>query len=87
MGCITKKLRGYGFVAQMTQLPIVAMQRTKIVRSRRLFNVSLHTIYLHHKSKGLGRADLVPEHPLLGFYDTRPCDGKLALSMCVFRAS
>ena len=40
MGCITKKLRGYGFVLQMTQLPIVALQRTKIVRSRRLFNVS-----------------------------------------------
>lgn len=39
MGCITKKLRGYGFVAQMTQLPIVALQRTKIVRSRKLFNV------------------------------------------------
>ena len=40
MGCITKKLRGYGFMAQMSQLPIVALQRTKIVRSRRLFNVS-----------------------------------------------
>ena len=40
MGCITKKLRGYGFVAQMLQLPIVALQRTRIVRSRRLFNVS-----------------------------------------------
>ncbi|KAK3176050.1 hypothetical protein OEA41_007372 [Lepraria neglecta] len=38
MGCITKKLRGYGFIAQMLQLPIVALQRTKIVRSRRLFN-------------------------------------------------
>ncbi|KAL8635896.1 MAG: hypothetical protein Q9228_006656 [Teloschistes exilis] len=29
MGCITKKLRGYGFLAQMLQLPIVALQRTK----------------------------------------------------------
>ena len=43
MGCITKKLRGYGFVAQMTQLPIVALQRTKIVRSRKLFNVCTST--------------------------------------------
>ena len=39
MGCITKKLRGYGFVAQMMQLPIVAIQRTKFVRGRRLLNV------------------------------------------------
>ena len=40
MGCITKKLRGYGFLAQMLQLPIVALQRTKFVRGRTLFNVS-----------------------------------------------
>ena len=40
MGCITKKLRGYGFFAQMMQLPIVAIQRTQIVRSKTLFNVS-----------------------------------------------
>ena len=39
MGCITKKLRGYGFFAQMTQLPITAIQRTQIVRSKTLFNV------------------------------------------------
>ena len=39
MGCITKKLRGYGFVAQMTQLPIVALQRTRIVKNRKLLNV------------------------------------------------
>ncbi|KAL9125632.1 MAG: hypothetical protein Q9217_005185 [Psora testacea] len=38
MGCITKKLRGYGFVAQMLQLPIVAVQRSKVVRSRKLLN-------------------------------------------------
>lgn len=38
MGCITKKLRGYGFLAQMLQLPIVALQRTKAVRGKRLFN-------------------------------------------------
>ena len=46
MGCITKKLRGYGFAAQMSQLPIVAVQRMKIVRSRTLLNVSLITAYL-----------------------------------------
>ncbi|TFB00071.1 Sterol O-acyltransferase 2 [Trichoderma ghanense] len=29
MACITKKIRGYGFVCQMLQLPIVMMQRTR----------------------------------------------------------
>ncbi|KAL8899889.1 MAG: hypothetical protein Q9207_005960 [Kuettlingeria erythrocarpa] len=38
MGCITKKLRGYGFLAQMSQLPIVALQRTKWVKGKELFN-------------------------------------------------
>ncbi|KAL9619003.1 MAG: hypothetical protein Q9160_006324 [Pyrenula sp. 1 TL-2023] len=38
MGCITKKLRGYGFVAMMLQLPIVALQRSKLVRGRWVFN-------------------------------------------------
>lgn len=40
MGCITKKLRGYGFFAMMLQLPIVAVQRSALVRERKLFNVS-----------------------------------------------
>ncbi|KAK0735429.1 MBOAT, membrane-bound O-acyltransferase family-domain-containing protein [Apiosordaria backusii] len=38
MGCITKKLRGYGFVCQMMQLPLVVLQRTKWVRGRETFN-------------------------------------------------
>ncbi|KIX01929.1 uncharacterized protein Z518_07868 [Rhinocladiella mackenziei CBS 650.93] len=38
MGCITKKLRGYGFVAMMLQLPIVALQRSKFIRGRWVFN-------------------------------------------------
>ncbi|EAS32815.3 sterol O-acyltransferase [Coccidioides immitis RS] len=38
MGCITKKLRGYGFLAMMLQLPIVAAQRSKFVKGRRTFN-------------------------------------------------
>ena len=41
MGCITKKLRGYGFVAMMLQIPIVALQRSPVVRGKDLFNVSL----------------------------------------------
>lgn len=38
MACITKKIRGYGFLAQMSQLPIIMLQRTKWVRGRRLLN-------------------------------------------------
>lgn len=38
MGCITKKLRGYGFVAMMLQIPIVAFQRSWLVRGKDLFN-------------------------------------------------
>jgi sterol O-acyltransferase len=38
MGCITKKLRGYGFICQMMQLPLVMLQRTKWVRNRRTLN-------------------------------------------------
>ncbi|KAJ4302071.1 Sterol O-acyltransferase 2 (Sterol-ester synthase 2) [Collariella sp. IMI 366227] len=38
MACITKKLRGYGFVCQMLQLPIVVLQRTKWVSGRKTFN-------------------------------------------------
>ncbi|KAK4942785.1 Sterol O-acyltransferase 2 (Sterol-ester synthase 2) [Elasticomyces elasticus] len=38
MGCITKKLRGYGFIAMMLQLPIVALQRSPLIRGRWVFN-------------------------------------------------
>ncbi|KAK2737274.1 hypothetical protein FQN55_001200 [Onygenales sp. PD_40] len=38
MGCITKKIRGYGFLAMMLQLPIVAVQRSKFVKGRKTFN-------------------------------------------------
>ncbi|KAG7289420.1 hypothetical protein NEMBOFW57_005791 [Staphylotrichum longicolle] len=38
MACITKKLRGYGFICQMLQLPIVMLQRTKWVRGKKTLN-------------------------------------------------
>lgn len=38
MGCITRKFRGYGFVAMMLQMPIVLMQRSPWVRDRKLLN-------------------------------------------------
>jgi len=38
MVCVMKKLRGYGFLAMMMQLPIVAVQRSKFVKGRKTFN-------------------------------------------------
>ncbi|KAF2455959.1 MBOAT, membrane-bound O-acyltransferase family-domain-containing protein [Lineolata rhizophorae] len=38
MGCISKKVRGYGFFAMMLQMPIVMVQRSKYVRGRTLLN-------------------------------------------------
>jgi sterol O-acyltransferase len=40
MGCITKKLRGYGFFMMMMQIPIVSVQRSRLLRGRTLLNVS-----------------------------------------------
>jgi hypothetical protein len=39
MACITKKIRGYGFLAMMLQLPIVAVQRSRLLKGQRTFNV------------------------------------------------
>lgn len=39
MSCITKKLRGYGFLAMMLQLPIVAVQQSKYFRGKTTLNV------------------------------------------------
>ncbi|PHH75389.1 hypothetical protein CDD80_2396 [Ophiocordyceps camponoti-rufipedis] len=38
MACITKKIRGYGFVCMMLQLPIMMLQRTRCVRGRQTLN-------------------------------------------------
>ncbi|KAK2590318.1 Sterol O-acyltransferase 2 (Sterol-ester synthase 2) [Conoideocrella luteorostrata] len=38
MACISKKIRGYGFVCQMMQLPIVMLQKTKFIRGRQTLN-------------------------------------------------
>jgi len=38
MGCITKKVRGYGFFAMMLQIPIVVVQRSRWVKGRTLLN-------------------------------------------------
>ncbi|BCR83654.1 putative sterol o-acyltransferase (APE2) [Aspergillus chevalieri] len=38
MSCITKKLRGYGFLAMMLQLPIVTVQKSKYFRGKTTLN-------------------------------------------------
>lgn len=38
MGCITRKFRGYGFVAMMLQMPIVLVQRSPWMRNRTILN-------------------------------------------------
>ncbi|PYI27072.1 sterol o-acyltransferase [Aspergillus indologenus CBS 114.80] len=38
MSCITKKLRGYGFLAMMLQLPIVAVQQSKYIKGKTILN-------------------------------------------------
>lgn len=38
MGCISKKLRGYGMFAMMLQLPIVAIQRSPLIKGSWLLN-------------------------------------------------
>jgi sterol O-acyltransferase len=44
MSCITKKLRGYGFLAMMLQLPIVAIQKSRFFRGRTILNVSCYCL-------------------------------------------
>jgi len=38
MGCITRKFRGYGFVAMMLQMPFVVIQRSRFMRDKKLFH-------------------------------------------------
>lgn len=59
MVCITKKLRGYGFLAQMLQLPIVALQRTRWVKGKRLFNVSSFSLF---PNRGYGLTCVFPQN-------------------------
>jgi sterol O-acyltransferase len=72
MSCITKKLRGYGFLAMMLQLPIVAVQKSRFFRGRTTLNVSCS--YVDQVSY---KADLTSECVLLVFYDFGSFDGKL----------
>ncbi|KFY39968.1 hypothetical protein V495_05670 [Pseudogymnoascus sp. VKM F-4514 (FW-929)] len=57
MACITKKIRGYGFLAQMSQLPIVMIQRTKWSKGKRVLNNAAFWISM---ILGLRRGSYVP---------------------------
>lgn len=86
MGCITKKLRGYGFAAQMSQLPIVAVQRIRIVRSRKLLNVSIPLEYVTFKYLAKV-ADYDLERTLLVLNDPRSFHGKAVLFVSFLHTS
>ncbi|KAH0564845.1 hypothetical protein GP486_001767 [Trichoglossum hirsutum] len=73
MACITKKVRGFGLVAQMMQLPIVLVQRTKWVKGKKVFNVSMLS-KRHGASEILKLA--IAECVFLDLYDTRSLDGE-----------
>ena len=50
MGCITKKLRGYGFFAMIMQGPIVIVQRSPMFKGKDLF---LNTLFWISMISGL----------------------------------
>lgn len=76
MSCITKKLRGYGFLLMMLQLPIIAVQRSPFVRRLRTWNVSLTCVV--NRGGWLIISFFLPEHFLLVLYDIGPFYGKSA---------
>jgi sterol O-acyltransferase len=60
MGCITKKLRGYGFICQMLQLPIVMLQRTRWVRGKKTLN---NVCFWCSMILGLSLVSCIPPQP------------------------
>lgn len=68
MACITKKIRGYGFICQMLQLPIVMLQRTRWIRQHKTANNVLFWI-----SMILGLS--LVSHPLFRYYEKREANG------------
>lgn len=82
MGCITKKLRGYGFLAQMSQLPIVAIQKSKFVKGKKLFNNVMFWI-----SFILGISVVSPPHTLPVFVHANSLLDVLSVCPCVTLAA
>lgn len=73
MSCITKKLRGYGFLAMMLQLPIVAVQKSKYVRGKTTLNVFIPS---HYDFSEAGTDSYSTEPLLLVIYDFRTISSK-----------
>lgn len=65
MACITKKLRGYGFICQMMQLPIFMMQRTRWVRGRQTLN---NVFFWCSMILGLSLVRTIPFLPILSLF-------------------
>lgn len=82
MSCITKKLRGYGFLAQMSQLPIVAIQKTKFVKGKKLFNNVMFWI-----SFILGLSIVSPPYTLPVFVHAYSLIDVLSVCPCVILAA
>ena len=57
MSCITKKLRGYGFVAMMLQLPLVAVQQSKYFRGKTTLRVSTNYSLPDQKNKEINKRE------------------------------
>lgn len=71
LGCITKKLRGYGAFALLLQIPIVAVQRSQWVRGRTLLNVGFD---FDTSSGRLKPLTSIVECDLLVLHDLRTCN-------------
>lgn len=72
MGCITRKFRGYGFIAMMLQMPIVLVQRSKWVKGRTLLN---NVLFWCSMILGLAMVSDIPEgarYPLILLSDVCP---------------
>lgn len=75
MSCITKKLRGYGFLAMMLQLPIVTIQRSKFFRGKTILNVRFPLPFSYQNEHPTNNNKQI-EPLLLALNDFRSCYGK-----------
>ncbi|KAI5246792.1 sterol O-acyltransferase [Aureobasidium subglaciale] len=67
MGCITRKFRGYGFVAMMLQMPIVLVQRSPWIRNRTILN---NVLFWCSMILGLSMIELGCSGSPIGAYST-----------------
>lgn len=76
MSCITKKLRGYGFLAMMLQMPIVAVQKSRYFRGKTTLNVCFLSPLGFAFACGMGvLLTMIIEYVFLVFDDFGAFDG------------